>query len=184
MSLPFDWLGGNYPDRIKKTLENDFVDFIPDMKYTTVNKYDVGFAHFDTDIEKGTCDYMRQIERFRNIIKTDLKIYFIFINEDYLYSEYYRNKDFNDKLFLDMCILEQYFVENYTNINFNILYFDYCKHTLPINSNIIQILLSSTTLYDNHELASDAFIDFRKYCGKILSKIFGTNNTGNFQHFD
>jgi hypothetical protein len=31
-SLPFDWTIPSLPNKIKKVLENDFVDFIPDVR--------------------------------------------------------------------------------------------------------------------------------------------------------
>jgi hypothetical protein len=90
-SLPFDWTIPLYPCKIIKVLENDFENYIPDVKNCVfVNKYDFVLTHFNEDINTVIEEYTRRIEIFRNIIQHPKKKYFIYINEDYLYNEKYR----------------------------------------------------------------------------------------------
>ena len=85
MSLPFDWTIPVFPKKIKNVLENNFKDFIPDVHNNIFrNKYDFGLAHFNNNIDEGIKQYERRIERFKKIIKGDTKMYFVYINEDYL----------------------------------------------------------------------------------------------------
>lgn len=85
-SLPFDWTVPLFPKKIKNVLENNFKDFIPDIhnnKFT--NKYDFRLAHFNKNIDEGIKQYERRIERFKKIIQEDKKMYFVFVNEDYIF---------------------------------------------------------------------------------------------------
>ena len=50
-SLPFDWAIPLFPSKIKKVLENNFNDFIPDVHNNIFkNKYDFSLAHFNSNI--------------------------------------------------------------------------------------------------------------------------------------
>jgi len=99
-------------------------------------------------------------------------IYFIYINEDYLYDNNYRKDEFNDNNFKEMLELEQFIKDTYKNIDFNILYFNFKHHNIPTNSNIINIILHTTTLFN---AVNDApYSIFRNYCGKILTELFNT----------
>jgi hypothetical protein len=123
MSLPFDW-SAVFPDQIQKVLENDFEDFIPDIKDQIIrfyNKYGIHFAHFNQNAKIGIKEYERRIERFKKIINSSNKIYFVYINEDYFYRPSYRDEIFNNKNFENMLKLEESLKENYVNINYNIL---------------------------------------------------------------
>ena len=69
-----------------------------------------------------------------------------------------------------MLDLELFLKSKYVNIDFNILYFDFKEHIIPLNSNIINIVLQTSKLYDSYE--NCPLLDFRKYCGRILLEIF------------
>ena len=174
-SLPFDWIIPLLPNKTKQILENDFQDFIPNVPYNYFNKYNVGLAHFNKDIEEGIQEYKRRIQRFNEIInKKNKKLYFIYINEDYLYNKDYREREFNDNIFNEMLDLELFLKEKYPHIDYNILYFNFQEHNIPSNSNIINIVLNTTNLYDfEYENMSETYY-FRIYCGEILSKLFNT----------
>jgi hypothetical protein len=173
-SLPFDWTIPLYPSKIQKVLENDFEDYIPDVRNNVfVNKYDFELAHFNEDIDAGIEEYTRRIERFRDIIQHPKKKYFVYINEDYFYDEKYRQNDFNDNIFNEMLELEKFIRNKYANIDYNILYFNFIEHNIPADSNIINIVLNSTEVY-NYSKASP-YEDFRNFCGKILSELFNTD---------
>ena len=58
-------------------------------------------------------------------------------------------------------------------ITFFIFSFNFKHHNIPTNSNIINILLHSSNLYDKY--VSDPYEDLRNYCGKILAELFNTN---------
>lgn len=174
-SLPFDWTIPLYPNKIQQILENNFDYFLPDVPRNYFNKYSVGLAHFNKDIEKGIDEYNRRIMRFNEIInERNKKFYFIFINEDYLYNENYRKDKFNDDIFNEMLELEQFLKEKYTGIDYNILYFNFKHHNIPSNSNIINIVLKSSNLYNDENECHASTIQFRNYCGEIVSKLFNT----------
>ena len=59
------------------------------------------------------------------------------------------------------------------NCIFHILYFNFIEHNIPADSNIINIVLNSTEVY-NYRKASP-YEDFRNFCGKILSELFNTD---------
>lgn len=173
MSLPFDWASPLFPKKIKNVLENNFEDFIPNV-YNNIfkNKYDFSLTHFNKNIDEGIKQYERRIERFKKIIKEDKKFYFVYINEDYLYNEKFREKEFNDNIFSQMLDLEVYLKKKYPKINFNILYFNFFEYNIPKESNIINIVLSTNKTYNKPN--GSPFGKLRKYCGKILSIIFKT----------
>jgi hypothetical protein len=84
-----------------------------------------------------------------------------------------------------MLELESFLKNKYLNINYNILYFNFKIHNIPQNSNIINIVLHSTKLFDR--LEDSPYDEFRVYCGQILANLFNTNmivepdyNTFNF----
>lgn len=168
-SLPFDWTIPLFPKKIQKVLENNFDNFIPDVhKNIFRNKYDIGLAHFNENIDEGIEEYKRRINRFNNIINQPKKIYFVYINEDYFYNADYRKESFNDNIFNEMLELENFLKTKYVNIDYNILYFDFKHHTIPKNSNIINIVLH------NKDFGEKFIKEFRQFCGKILSQLFNT----------
>ena len=179
-SLPFDWTIPLFPNNIKTILENDFKDFIPEdiHKGNFVNKYNIALAHFNSDINKGIEEYKRRIERFNNIIIQPKKIYFIYINEDYLYSVKYREDSFNNNIFNQMLELEKFIKNKYKNIDYNILYFNFKHHNIPKDSNIINIVLSSTQLYEKSQGAQ--WDKLRHYCGIVLTQLFNTKFVNSF----
>jgi len=55
-----------------------------------------------------------------------------------------------------------------------VLYFNFKEHAIPADSNIINIILSTTSpLYDTHDDAP--YEELRKYCGKVLAELFNTS---------
>jgi hypothetical protein len=169
-SLPFDWTIPLFPKKIQKVLENNFENFIPEVhKKKFRNKYDIGLAHFNENVDEGIEEYKRRIVRFNNIINQPKKIYFVYINEDYFYNADYQKESFNDNIFNEMLELENFLKRKYININYNILYFDFKHHTIPKNSNIINIVLH------NKDFGEKYIREFRAFCGKILSELFNTN---------
>jgi hypothetical protein len=173
-SLPFDWCIPLFPKKIQNVLKNNFDDFIPDVHNNIFNnKYDITLFHFNSDINTGIEEYKRRIERFNNIINEPKKIYFVYINEDYLYDTRFRDDKFNDDIFNEMLELENFIKNKYINIDFNILYFNFKQHNIPTNSNIINIVLNSSNFFDTPQNQED----LRIYCGKILTELFNTNLT-------
>jgi hypothetical protein len=61
------------------------------------------------------------------------------------------------------------------NIEYNILYFNFKQYNIPKNSKIINIVLQTTTLYNDHDNAPYEL--FRNYCGSILASMFHTDLT-------
>lgn len=172
-SLPFDWVIPLYPGKIKDILENDFEDFIPDVHRNLFhNKYNVSLKHFNRDIDAGIQEYERRIARFKNVMTEPDTKYFVYINEDYLYEDAYRQDDLNNVIFNEMLDLEKYIKNKYVGIKYRILYFNFKCHTIPSYSNIIAITLDTTSVFTNRKTAP--YEEFRNYCGQILSDIFKT----------
>jgi hypothetical protein len=171
-SLPFDWGAPFFPQTIKEILENDFdgfTYFVVTNNVTINNRYNFKSLHYDSNIVESL---KRRIERFNDIINQPKKFYFIYINEDYFYDKSYRKDEFNDKIFNEMLELEKFIKEKYVNIDYNILFFNFKHHNIPINSNIMNIVLHTTNLYNNR--FSSPYNKFRNYCGQILSELFNT----------
>jgi hypothetical protein len=175
-SLPFDWTMSSFPKKIQTVLENNFDDFIPDV-YNGIfyNKYELHLVHFNPNIDTGVEEYKRRIDRFNDIINQSKKIYFIYINEDYLYDNNYREDEFNDNIFNEMLEFEKFIKDKYVNIDYNILYFNFKHYNIPTNSNIINIVLHSTNLYNVSDNRWTPYQEFRNYCGKIVAELFNTN---------
>jgi hypothetical protein len=172
-SLPFDWVIPLYPGKIKDILENDFEDFVPDVHRNLFhNKYNVSLKHFNRDIDAGIQEYERRIARFKNVMTEPDTKYFVYINEDYLYEDAYRQDDLNNLIFNEMLDLEKYIKNNYVGIKYRILYFNFICHTIPSDSNIIGITLDTDRVFTNRKTAP--YEEFRNYCGQILSDIFKT----------
>ena len=175
-SFPFDWCMPVFPHHIKNVLEHNFEDFIPANIHNGVfyNKYGFGLIHFNSDIDKGIEEYKRRIDRFNDFVTHQKKIYFIYINEDYLYNPDYRDENFNKFNFNQMLELENLIKEKYINIDYNILYFNFKHHDIPKNSNIINIILYSNSFFNNSEEAKNPIAEFRVYCGRLVSQLFDT----------
>ena len=179
-SLPFDWAIPLFPSKIKKVLENNFDDFIPDVYNDIfINKYGIFISHFNSNLNSGIQEYIRRIGRFNTIINEPKKVYFIYINEDYLFDNYFRTDEFNNIHFIEMLEFENFIKNKYVNIDYNILYFNFKEHVIPTNSNIINIVLHTNILYNTHDEAP--VDDFRIYCGKILTELFNTKLNLNFR---
>jgi len=180
-SLPFDWTIPLLPNKIQQVLENDFKDFIPDVHNNVFeNKYNIILSHFNSDKEAGIEEYKRRIERFSSVMNDSTKIYFVYINEDYLYDSEYRVDDFNDAIFSQMLDLETCIKTKYPNINYNILYFNFKQHEIPESSNIINIVLHANNIYDS--FIPNYAEDFRNYCGEVLTKMFNTELQLGYTH--
>jgi len=182
-SLPFDWTTPSFPICIKNVLINNFEDFIPDVHNNIfTNKYNIRLVHFNSNIEEGIAEYKRRIERFYKVIKEGKKIYFIYVNEDYLYNAEYRKPEFNDDIFSQMVDLDSYLKKTYDNIDFTILYFNFVKHKVPIDSNIINFVLHTEKIWNSNN--GCPYEDFRRYCGKVLSDIFETHFVPEYSRSD
>ncbi len=186
VSLPFDWTIPLYPNKTKMILENNFEDFIPDVKNKIfVNKYDIALAHFNPNIEKGIEEYNRRLERFKSLINIkDKKIYFIYINEDYFYDPYHRSKEFNNKILNELLELKNFLKEKYIGIDFNILFFNFYEYNIKEDSNIIFIQLKTNKVFETAKQSNDEYEKLRNYCGLILSEIFKTNYTPGYKKND
>lgn len=173
-SLPFDWTIPLFPHKIQQVLENDFQDYLPDVHNNVFeNKYNIVLAHFNSNIDEGIQEYARRIERFSTVMNGSHKIYFVYINEDFLYDPLYRETEFNDSLFSQMLELEVFMKTKYPTIDYNILYFNFKQHEIPKSSNIINVVLHADTIYDSfvpHYAES-----FRNYCGEVLVELFRTH---------
>jgi hypothetical protein len=158
---------------------------MPDVQNNQfVNQYNFGLAHFNKDIEKGIQEYQRRIHRFCGIMNERKTVYFVHINEDYLYDPYYRTDNLNDYNFAQMLEVEKVIQKKYPHLDYRILYFNFKKHVLPSDSRILNIILTSTHYYENEESAGTTIQYFRDYCGKILSELFQTQMQENTWEYE
>ena len=173
-SLPFDWTIPLFPKCIQHVLENEFSEFVPDVRSGIFeNKYGIRLAHFNIDVEEGCREYTRRIQRMNELLNDDSKhIYFVYINEDHLYDPFYRTDEFDRRNFMEMVELEQWIRKKYPHLHFHILYFNFREQCIPDGSNIINIVLNTGVVYD-YFVPSYAE-DFRNYCGKIMTHLFNT----------
>ena len=173
MSLPFDWLNSGYPAKLQKVITNNFKDFVPDdyedNKEHVMNKYDILLAHMNRNSKKGREAYRRRISRFQDIIVNDAYKMFICVYEDFLYNEMHRNVNYHEDIFQQIVDFESYYKETYGN-DYVIIWIDFVKHNLPDNSRIVQVVVTPPMTY---ETADDSpYLEFRKYCGDVLKKMF------------
>ena len=172
-SLPFDWVIPLFPQKAQSILENEFKDFIPDVQNNVFeNVYGVRFDHFNDDKNAGIEEILRRIERFNIVIDSSNKIYFVYINEDFIYDPEYRTDAFNNDIFAQMLELETFLKTKYPHITYNVLYFNFKEHEIPATSNIINIVLRAETVYES--FVPWAAENLRNYCGEILSSLFDT----------
>jgi len=170
MSLPFDWVTPLFGNQMKTILENQFNDFIPNVREQQFsNKYGVRFDHFNHNIEEGILEYTRRIERWFRIMNDTTTKYFIYINEDYIYDPEFRSESCNDARFSEMVELEQFLKKTYPSMEYAILYFNCKKHVIPVDSNIINIV------FDPNNIPTNRIEEFRYECGEILSTLFHTS---------
>ena len=173
-SLPFDWVKPIYPNKIRNILENNFEGFIPDINSmdnnVPSNKYNINFHHFNKNIDEGVKEYSRRIERFNKIMNENKKLYFVYVNEDYIYDEKHRDNKFNEDIFSQMVELESYLKKKYSNLNYAILYFNFIEHEIPKDSNIINIVLHTSNISNVADWKN--FQPLRKYVGNVLCNIF------------
>ena len=97
-SLPFDWGLYWFPKTINKILKNDFdgfCEFEPDGKIIKNIKYNFYSSHFGDNIKELSVKYKRSITRFNNILNENKNIYFVYINEDYMYNGKFREEKQN-----------------------------------------------------------------------------------------
>ena len=175
-SLPFDWGIPWTPKKIQTLLEENFKDF---FNFELINKgvynktYKFGSMHFNNDINILEDTFKRRIDRLNDIMNKTSKKYFIYINEDFLYSENHRTDELCNTIFSELLEFENFLKQKYENIDYNILFIDFKKQDIPTNSNIIHVVLHSSKLYE--KTVDAPFEDFRMYCGQILSELFHTN---------
>lgn len=174
-SLPFDWTIPTHPHRILEVLKHQFEDFIPDVRHNIfTNKYGITLQHFNPDTAIGILEHKRRIARFNQIMNTrDIKLYFVYINEDYLYNEYYRDDSVNNGIFNEMLDLEQFLRESH--LDYAILYFNFKQHAIPSDSKIINIVIHTDAV--SNSVDGSPYGKFRIYCGKVLADMFNTRVT-------
>ena len=150
--------------------------FVPDEyednKEHVMNKYDILLAHMNKNSKQGKEAYERRISRFQEILANDAYKIFIYVYEDFLYNEMHRNVSYHDDIFQQIVDFELHYKETYGN-DYLIIWIDFVKHKLPINSRIVQVIVTPPMTYES---ANDApYDEFRKYCGDILKKIIDIN---------
>ena len=174
-SLPFDWINSGYPAKLHHAIKDDFRHYIPDEyqdnQEAVMNKYDILLAHVNKNRDNGVAEYERRIQRFRDIIGNNTAKYFVCIYEDYLYNAMHREKDYHQDVFQGILEFEKYYKATY-GTNFNILWFDFVKHDIPEDSNIILYVITPDQLY--HDFDGSSYGAFREFCGMTLQKIFNT----------
>jgi hypothetical protein len=180
-SLPFDWVTHALPYKINQVFEKDFVNFLPtdlsiDKRHNT-NIYNIALAHFsqmcNKDKNKGIIIMNRRIERLKKILTNNKVKYFIYINENHI-PERYRNvkldKNLSNKTFNEIIELDNFFKKHYSHCKCIIIYIDFFSHNVPIDSNIIHIMIH----LNNSKTSSPLN---RPFYGAILSDLFKSEYT-------
>jgi hypothetical protein len=177
-SLPFDWICHTLPSTLKEILENDFNGFIPDVINSSfINKYDISFPHFDEDIDKGILDTTRRIERFKTLLKSSPKIYFIHLSFDYIIDKSWQTNEFNHNLMSNFVDLDYFLRKKYPHLNYTLIVFTFKKYDyLPRDSNIFQIVLTCNEPYNFDSFDEKKFTkmthELIEHCGNILKQLF------------
>jgi hypothetical protein len=180
-SLPLDWCEHLFPKKLIRVFENNFEDFLPDKLEELVrentsnvfyykNKYDIHICHIDINKQDEIIRaYKRRVLRAIELLSGTGNICFLYINEAYLWDRDFRSEEFNKKTFDELVELDTYIKTKYPTINYKILFIDFVKHKVPIESNIVMITVKSRALYDVH--LDDPVNEFRNYCAKIIKMI-------------
>jgi hypothetical protein len=178
LSLPFDWCEHLFPKKVIEIFEDNFEKFIPDAEddlvcvntaygYYHKNEYDVHVCHIDIDIIAETiASYKRRILRAIDLLNGTKTLLFLYVNEGYLWNKEFRNEDFNKNTFEELVELDTYIKKRYPQLKYKILFIDFVKHDVPETSNIVNMVIQSTDLYDVH--IDSVVADFRIHCSKLL----------------
>ena len=175
-SLPFDWCEHLFPKKVIEIFEDNFEKFIPDDDLVCVNtdwgyyhknKYDVHISHIDIGkIAETIASYKRRILRAIDLLNGTKTLLFLYINEGYLWNKDFRDEDFNKKTFEELVELDTYIKTRYPELKYKILFIDFVKHDVPPTSNIVNMIVKSTHLYDVH--IDNIVSEFRIHCSKLL----------------
>lgn len=167
-ALPFDWVYHVFPTTILMELDSNFEFFIPEVeKGIYTNKNNIKFPHFYKKIEDGIFHTKKTIDRFVNILNSDVKIYFIYMLYDCITEKEWRTDNFNIEILNNFNIFEKHLEKKFPQMNYGIILISFYEHiNLPINSKILQIVLNSEYFYDKK---SDFVVC---YCKDLLKTLF------------
>ena len=182
-ALPFDWCEHVFPQKVINVLENNFEDFIPDTFDNLLvpeekenicyykNKYDIHICHIDsTKTEEIIAAYKRRILRAIDVLNGTQNVCFLYANEGYLWNKDFRYEDFNKQTFAELVAFDTYIKTKYPQLKYKIVFIDFVKHDVPAQSNIVNMVVHSTEVYDVH--IDGVVNDFRIHCAKLLNAIF------------
>jgi hypothetical protein len=124
-SLPFDYIHINDTKNLFDCLDTDFKNFLekhPDDNTLNLYNMQIGVKHlFPNFYDKNNNNHLllkKRIKRFYEILNSHKKICFIFSNEDYFYSEKYRNNNEDFEYFVK---IQNLLKKKYSNLQFDII---------------------------------------------------------------
>ena len=187
VAMPFDWTIPTTPSIVQAILEEDFKDFIPDVANEKfINRYGIRLAHFNPDRNAGIEAMKRRISRCRQLLNTySGRIYFVYTHEDYLYDPAHRATTYTTERYNEMIQLYNYMCDTFPRLDIVIIYIDFADHPRIPSANIVHVKMHVDRTCDN-PLKPDPtlFVPFRKMCGDILCKLFGTSPHGSIHSTD
>jgi hypothetical protein len=152
-SLPFDYIHINNIKNLFECLTDDFKNFlVKNPNDNTLNLYNMqlGIEHlFLNFYDIKNENYLllnKRIKRFYEILNSNKKICFIFSNEDYFYSESFRN---NNQDFEYLIKIQNLLKTRYPNLHFNIININGVEKTNYENIKSIHVKLNNNKQFLN-----------------------------------
>lgn len=108
----------------------------------------------------------------KTLFESKRVIYFLIVNQDYLTSETWRTGA-GHMFFEEAVEFDKKFQILFPNIRYKIIYMDFIKRTLPLNSNILLVHLQTDSLINNALTGRSP--DVESYCSLLLN----SNQTNN-----
>ena len=180
LTSPFSWVNNYNVRNIVDIIENNFLTYLENsvsgkthLEENLNYKKGSSFGHYDIKNELIINSFSRKINRFINILNDKQNLYlFVYINEDYLYNEDYRNNV--DENYENLMDLNNLILNKYPCLKFNIL--NICFKERDNYKNIINVLydikfqtINRVDWIRNMSLRSKLENIFRRDCGIILT---------------
>lgn len=172
---PFSWVNCYSCKNILDILENKFEHFLenqlPKGKVNDntkdiykINEY--SFAHYNMCLSETIKSFERKIQRFLSYINDDTSnILFVYINEDYIFNEDYR--DYDDENYEYLKKINDYLSLNYPKLKFTIFNIVFKKRENYKNIDNI-FYIPKKFKYVNLKSKTKVYPTFRKECQNIL----------------
>tara|TARA_Y100000992_G_scaffold297865_1_gene262093 strand:- start:320 stop:982 length:663 start_codon:yes stop_codon:yes gene_type:complete len=185
---PFSWVNNFNSKNILLTIKSKFNDYLENEisgeyhkkdSLPTCNKH--GFGHYNMKDKSTIHSFNRKIQRFMNILEgTNGTVLFVYMNEDYLYNEEYRQME--NKNYLVLIELCDYLRNTYPKLKFHILNVVFqerenTSHIINIKYNNIYPYITRKDWIKNMKLRSVIETQFRDFCSNSLLNFIYKKNS-------